>query len=190
MENNKFKKFNLQLFADGGQEGGTEGGNVDYKAEYEKMVAERDSYKADAEKQKALKDKYASENADYKKKELEKLSDEEKKQKEYQDLVEASNKMKAELESIKLEKEFMAEGFTSEETSKLMKSNFSAKSIAEIVIAKVEEAVKSAQAEWVKDTTPPPNLDNGKGGDGSQKTDFQKRQDERFGNQPNKIVEI
>ena len=39
-----------------------------------------------------------------------------------------ANKMKAELENIKLEKEFMTEGFTSEETSKLMKSNFSAKS--------------------------------------------------------------
>ena len=195
MENNKFNKFNLQLFADDGQgaktpnDNGTTPPSIDYEKEYNKLLAERDSIKADVDKYKKLKDQYASENAEYKKKEIEKMSDEEKRQKEYQDLVESANKMKAELETMKLEKEFMAEGFTSEETSKLIKSNFNAKTLAEIVKSKVEEAVKSAQAEWVKDTTPPPNLDNGKGGD-SQKTEFQKRQEERFGNKPNKIVEI
>lgn len=184
------KKFNLQFFADDGQGGGDNGADtIDYKAELEKMRAERDSYKADAEKQKAMKDQYATENKKYKDKEKEQMSEEQKRQQEYQDLVESANKMKAELENMKLEKEFISEGFTSEETSKLMSANFSAKSIAEIVKAKVEEAVKSAQAGMVKGTTPPPNVDNGKGEE-SQKTDFQKRQDERFGSKASKIVEI
>ena len=74
--------MNIQLFAE--PEGATtstttDGTPVDYEAEYKKMVAERDSYKAEAEKQKGLKDKYATENAEYKRKEIDKMSDDEKK---------------------------------------------------------------------------------------------------------------
>ena len=67
--------INIQLFAEpeGASTPNTNTQDIDYESEYRKMVAERDSYKAEAEKQKGLKDKYASENADYKKKELDKI---------------------------------------------------------------------------------------------------------------------
>ena len=180
MKNNEIKKFNLQFFADDGQ-GGTQpngdGANsIDYESEYKKILAERDSYKAEAEKQKGLKDKYASENADYKKKELDKMTDDEKKAKEYQELIEAKNKMEAEIHAMKLEKELLSEGFTVEESEKLITTNFAVKTIAEIVKSKVDLAVKSAKAESIKDTTPNSPLGNGTA-KGDNKSDFQKYQE-------------
>lgn len=180
MKNNEIKKFNLQFFADDGQGGTQPNGDgtnpIDYESEYKKMLAERDSYKAEAEKQKGLKDKYASENADYKKKELDKMTDDEKKAKEYQELIEAKNKMEAEIRTMKLEKELLAEGFTVEESEKLITSNFAVKTIAEIVKSKVELAVKSAKAEGIKDTTPNSPLGNGTA-KGTEKSDFAKYQE-------------
>lgn len=161
---------------------------IDYKVEYEKMLAERDSFKAEAEKQKGLKDKYASENADYKKKEIDKMSDDEKKAKEYQDLLESNQQMKAELEAIKLEKEIMAEGFTAEECAKLMESNRSPKVIAEIIKAKVEAGIKSINATLIKESTPTPLMGKGSSTDGTEKSAFQLRQESRQKN--NKTVEL
>lgn len=180
MKNNEIKKFNLQFFADDGQ-GGTQpngdgASSIDYESEYKKILAERDSYKAEAEKQKGLKDKYASENADYKKKELDKMTDDEKKAKEYQELIEAKNKMEAEIHAMKLEKELLSEGFTVEESEKLITTNFAVKTIAEIVKSKVDLAVKSAKAEGIKGTTPNSPLGNGIA-KGDNKSDFQKYQE-------------
>ena len=187
MENNKIKKFNLQLFAEDGQEG-AKGSDVDYKAEYEKMVAERDSYKAEAEKQKSIKDQYATENKKYKDKEKEQMSEEQKRQQEYQDLVEAKNKIETELQAIKLEKELLGEGFTSEESAELIKSNFSVKVLGKIVKAKIEEAVKSAEAELIKKTTPDSLVGDGTAKKDSGKTGFQKYQESKT--QPKDKVEI
>ena len=193
MENNK--KFNLQLFADEPQ-GGTQpngdngqGTTIDYESEYKKMLAERDTYKAEAEKQKGLKDKYASENADYKKKEIDKMSDDERKAKEYQDLVNSANQMKAELESMKLEKELLSNGFTTEESAKLIKSNFAPKDIAEIIKEKVDIAVKSAKAELIKGTTPSSPMGNGTM-DSNSKSAFQKYQETQKQNKQQKEIKF
>ncbi|MGN0961430.1 MAG: hypothetical protein ACI4PF_04455, partial [Christensenellales bacterium] len=145
--------MNIQLFAE--QEGGqtqetSTQTQIDYESEYKKMVAERDSYKAEAEKQKGLKDKYASENADYKKKELDKMTDDEKKAKELQDLIDSKNKMEAEIRTMKLEKELLSNGFTGEESEKLIKGNFAIndiKVLTDIIKVKVDEAIKSTKAE-------------------------------------------
>ena len=182
MENNKFKKFNLQLFADdnGGvapQDNGGTPPSIDYESEYKKMVAERDSYKAEAEKQKGLKDKYASENADYKKKELDKMSDDEKKAREYEELVRANNEMAEKIKSMELKNEFLDEGFTAEEFGKLSEGKFSAKSIAALLKLKVDEAVKSAKAEFIKGSTPDTPMGKGTTNNAQEKTDFQKFQE-------------
>lgn len=186
MMNNK--KFNLQLFADE-QQGATtpttdNGGtptsqSIDYESEYKKMVAERDALKTEMEKQKGLKDKYATENAEYKKKELEKMSDEEKKAKELQDLIDSKTKIEAELQEMKLEKEIYAKGFTDDECAKLKKSGVSVNAIscfADILKARIEENTKNVKATLIKDTTPVEKL--GKGTTENPLSDFAKFQKE------------
>ena len=147
----------------------TQAPEKDYKHEYEKQLME-------IEKLKNAISKTNSENAEYKKKELAKMSDDEKRAREYEELVEAKNKMEAEIRTMKLEKELLAEGFTVEESEKLITSNFAVKTIAEIVKAKVELAVKSAKAEGIKDTTPNSPLGNGTA-KGTEKSDFAKYQE-------------
>lgn len=180
MANNIKKGFiNIQLFAE--PEGTTipqtdTPPSIDYESEYKKVLAERDAFKAEAEKQKGLKDKYASENAGYKKKELEKMTDDEKRAKEYQDLVESKNKMEEEIRMMRLERDLLSNGFSAEESEKLIKSNFSVAEIANIVKTRVEDAVKSAKAEAIKTDTPSSLVGNGTAkGDG--KSDFQKFQE-------------
>lgn len=152
---------------------------VDYEAEYKKAIAERDSFKAEAEKQKSMKDKYASENAEYKRKETAQMSDDERKAKELQDVVTERDSFKAELAQLKLEKECLASGFSAEETEKLIKGNFSVKDIAELVKSRVDEAVKSAKAEFTKNSTADGLLGKGTADKNEGKSDFQKRQESR-----------
>lgn len=140
------------------EENGTQ---IDYETEYKKAVAEKEAFKAEAEKQKKLKDQYATENATYKKKEVEKMSDEEKKAKELQDLIDSRNQMEAELKAMRLEKDLLANGFTAEESDKLIKSQFGVKEIAEILKARLDEQAKSLKAGLIKDTTPSEPLGNG-----------------------------
>lgn len=185
MENNKEKGFiNIQLLAEDPQGAETPTTNtqstIDYESEYKKVLAERDSFKAEFEKQKGLKDNYAKENAEYKRKELEKMTDDEKKAKELQDLIESKNKMEAEIKLMKLEKDLLANGFTSEESEKLIKANISIsdmKVLTDIIKEKVETAVKSAKAEGVKETTPSSPMGKGTTKDAQDKTGFQKFQE-------------
>ena len=181
-------KFNLQLFADeqqGATTPTTDNGttpptqSIDYESEYKKMVAERDALKTEMEKQKGLKDKYATENAEYKKKELEKMSDEEKKAKELQDLIDSKKKIETELQEMKLEKEIYAKGFTDDECAKLKKSGVSVNAIscfADILKARIEENTKNVKATLIKDTTPVEKL--GKGTTENPLSDFAKFQKE------------
>lgn len=156
----------------------TTGTQIDYEAEYNKMVAERDSYKAEAEKQKRMKDQYATENADYKKKAEAQMSDEEKRAKELQDLIAGKEKAEAELAQMKLEKSGLENGFSADEVKKLIDGKFDFKVIAELVKARTDEAVKSANAAGTKGTTPENLAGNGSvGGDG--KSDYQKYQESK-----------
>lgn len=157
----------------------TNGTQIDYEAEYNKMVAERDSYKAEAEKQKRMKDQYATENADYKKKAEAQMSDEEKRAKEHKELLDSKANLEAEIAKLKLEKEFSANGFSAEETAKLIDGNFAPKDIADIIKARVDEGVKSAKAEATKSSTADTLLGNGSANKGDAKSDFQKHQESR-----------
>lgn len=149
-----------------------QGTQIDYEAEYKKVVAERDAFRADAEKQKQLKDKYATENADYKRKEVEKMSDEEKKSKELQDLIDSKNKIEAELQQMRLEKDLLANGFTADESAKLINGKFAVKDIAEIFKARLDAQEKSLRAELIKDTTPATPMGNGTTNGSKTKSDF------------------
>ena len=151
---------------------------IDYEAEYNKMVAERDSYKAEAEKQKRMKDQYATENADYKKKAEAQMSDEEKRAKEHKELLDSKASLEAEIAKLKLERDFSANGFTAEETAKLIDGNFAPKDLADIIKARVDEGVKSAKAEATKSSTAETLLGNGSA-KGDAKSDFQKHQESK-----------
>lgn len=155
------------------------GAQIDYEAEYNKMVAERDSYKAEAEKQKRMKDQYATENADYKKKAEAQMSDEDKRAKEMQDLIDGKKLLEAEVAKLKLERDFSANGFTAEETAKLIDGNFAPKDIADIIKARVDDGVKSAKAEATKSSTADTLLDNGTANKENEKSNFQKYQESK-----------
>lgn len=180
---NELDAINLQFFAD--NEGATTPTtnsdpqtqqpttpSVDYEQEYKKQVME-------IERLKNAISKTNSENAEYKRKELEKMSDEEKKAKELQDLIDSKTKIEAELQEMKLEKEIYAKGFTDDECAKLKKSGVSVSAIscfADILKARIEENTKNVKATLIKDTTPVEKL--GKGTTENPLSDFAKFQKE------------
>ena len=158
----------------------TQSSEKDYKQEFEKQLLE-------IEKLKNAISKTNSENAEYKKRELAKMTDDEKKAKEYQDLMNSAEQMRAELEAMKLEKEFLKNGFTAEETTKLIEGKSAPSVIAEIVKAKVDLAIKSVKAELIKEGTTQQPMGNGTTSKDS-KTGFQKFQESN--QESTKIVEL
>lgn len=160
---------------------------INYEAEYKKAIAERDNAIAEANKQKGLKDKYASENAEYKRKAEAQMSEEEKRAKEWQEVLDSREQMQKELSQMKLEKALLSNGFTAEESEKLIKSNFAVKDIATIIKERVDTAVKSAQAEFTKNSTSKSLMGNGTA-DGQGKSDFQVYQESK--KVTNNIVEL
>lgn len=167
-----------------------QGTQIDYEAEYKKAIAERDAFRADAEKQKQLKDKYATENADYKRKEVEKMSDEEKKSKEFQDLIDSKNKIEAELQQMRLEKDLLANGFSADETAKLINGNFAIKDIADILKARLDVQEKSLRAELIKGTTPATPMGDGTTNGSKTKSDFALFQEKQNKNKTSGKVEF
>lgn len=138
---------------------------VNYEQEYRKQLLE-------IEKLKNAISKTNSENAEYKRKEAEKMTDEEKKAKELQELIDSKNKIEAELQTMKLEKDLLANGFSAEESAKLIRGNFSVKDIADIVKTRLEVQEKSLRAELIKDTTPSAPLGTGTTSGGKTKSDY------------------
>lgn len=152
---------------------------TDYKALYEQTLKRAETAEAEAKKQKGLKDTYATENAEYKRKAEAQMSDDEKKAKELQDLIDGKKSLEAEIAKLKLERDFSANGFTAEETAKLIDGNFAPKDIADIIKARVDEGVKSAKAEATKSSTADSLLGNGTADKGDTKSDFQKHQESK-----------
>ena len=161
---------------------------TDYKALYEQTLKRAETAEAEAKKQKGLKDTYATENAEYKRKEAAQMTDDEKKAKELQDLIDGKKSLEAEIAKLKLERDFSANGFTAEETAKLIDGNFAPKDIADIIKARVDEGVKSAKAEATKSSTADSLLGNGTANKGDAKSDFQKHQESR--KQSSTVVEL
>lgn len=153
--------------------------DTDYKALYEQTLKRAETAEAEAKKQKGLKDTYATENAEYKRKAEAQMSDDEKKAKELKDLIDGKKSLEAEVAKLKLERDFSANGFTAEETAKLLDGNFAPKDIADIIKARVDEGVKSAKAESTKNSTAETLLGNGTANKGEAKSDFQKHQESK-----------
>lgn len=153
--------------------------DTDYKALYEQTLKRAETAEAEAKKQKGLKDTYATENAEYKRKAEAQMSDDEKKAKELQDLIDGKKSLEAEVAKLKLERDFSANGFSAEETAKLLDGNFAPKDIADIIKARVDDGVKSAKAESTKNSTAETLLGNGTANKGEAKSDFQKHQESK-----------
>ena len=154
---------------------------IDYKAEYEKFEAEKKRLNDEIEKQKKLKDDYAKENAEYKKQKQAQMSDEQKREQEIKDMNDSNAKLLAEVNQLKLERECLANNFSTEETKIFVdnKIPFEAiKPIAELIKGKVDEAVKSAKAEETKNSTSQGLAGKGTATKG-EKSDFQLYQESR-----------
>lgn len=170
MENNENKDVTTSADVTPAAQGTT----VDFEQECKKQALE-------IEKLKNAISRTNAENAEYKRKELDKMTDDEKKAKEYQDLVARSEQMAAELKMMKLEKEALENGFSKDETEKLIKGNFSLKDIAEIMNARITENTKSVTAGLMKQTTPTEPIGNTTTG-GQKSNDFvafQKKKEEK-----------
>ena len=152
---------------------------INYESEYKKIAS-------DYAKIKEALSKSNSENAEYKKKERERLSEDEKKSLEFKELVESKNQIENELKQIKLEREFLSNGFSQEECDSLIKTNCSPKSISDIIKSRVEKALASEKANQVKTTTPQAPMGNGN--TGAKKSGFESFQETTLKN--NDIVKL
>ena len=178
MENNNKKSWmNIQLFGEGEGAPAPSGEpqdptpSVNYEEECKRQAAE-------IEKLKAAISKTNSENADYKKKALEKMSEEEKRAKEIQELIASKDALEAELKTIRTKQEILDNGFTPAECEKLMKGNLSIKDFAEILKTRLDENTKSVTAGLIKKTTPATPMGDGSGSAKTQeKSAFQLRQE-------------
>lgn len=158
---------------------------TDYKALYEQTLKRAESAEAEATKQKGFKDSYAKENAEYKrqeaerkKKELDSLPEVERLQKELEASQKATTEANAKIAEMEHKQSGLENGFTADEVAKLAGSNVDFKILKEIISARIEEAVKSAQAEGVKNSTPDSLLGNGSA-DKKAKSDFEVHQESK-----------
>lgn len=155
---------------------GTQQQPVDYEKEFKALTEKYNSLNNDYIKKSDAYDKVSSENADYKRKERDKLSDEQKKEQALQELIDSKNQMEAELKAMKLEKDLLANGFSADESTKLINGNFAVKDIADILKARLDAQEKSLRAELIKGTTPATPLGGGTLNGANPETGFQKYQ--------------
>lgn len=150
-----------------------------YKQEYENQKLEIERLKNAISKTNSENAEYKRQEVERKKKELDSLPEVERLTKELEAERNAREAEKAEIARLKLEKEFSANGFSAEETAKLIDGNFAPKDIADIIKARVDEGVKSAKAEATKSSTAETLLGNGTANKGDSKSDFQKHQESK-----------
>ena len=161
--------LNIQLFAepnDGGNGGdGGDGAKTYTQEEMDKLIAERDNFKR-------ANDNLSKENAEYKRKSKEQLSEEEKRaaaQKEKDELLASTQK---ELLAIKLSNEFLTAGFSEESSQKLVKAYSESensidffKALSTEVKALVENVRKEEKANFMQQAKLPNGGNGGQGGD-------------------------
>lgn len=120
---------------------------IDYKAELEKLTAE-------FQKTKSALEKTNSENADYKRKERERLSDEEKREAELKEREEKYATLERLNHKYELEKTLLGKGFSEEETATLVeKSNDPkemASAMADILKIRLDSNAKQVKAQTLK----------------------------------------
>ena len=162
--------------------------NNDLQAQLAEALKRAENAEAEVVKQKNLKDNYAKENAEYKRKEAASMTDEEKREQERKTLEERATNAEKRLAEMEHKQNGLENGFTADEIAKLGACTVDFKALKEIVSARVEEAVKSAKAEFTKNSTSNGLLGNGTTNSADGKSDFQKRQESR--QKQNSIVEL
>lgn len=150
-----------------------------YQQEYENQKLEIERLKNAISKTNSENAEYKRQEAERKKKELDSLPEVERLTKELEAERNARKADTAEIAKLKLERDFSAQGFSAEETAKLIDGNFAPKDIADIIKARVDEGVKSAKAEATKASTADSLLGNGTANKGDGKSDFQKHQESK-----------
>ena len=136
--------LNIQLFAEpneGGEGGGEPTPKTYTEEEYKKL---KDSF-----------DKSASELAEFKKRERERLTDEEKRVKEQEEKDAEYESMKSKIEDYELKNQLIKDNtFTSEEADSIIKEKADSSKMLGVIVSlinkKVEEAVKTAKADFMK----------------------------------------
>lgn len=161
---------------------------VDYKALYEETLKRAENAEAERDKQKGLKDTYAKENAEYKRKEVDRLSDEERREIERNELIERATNAEKLVAEMQHRQIGLENGFTKDEVERLIKSGLDFKVIKDIISARVDEAVKSAMAEVTKGSASNPQLNIGSTNGAPQVSDYKKYRDSQ--NKPNNVVEF
>lgn len=106
-----------------------------------------------AKLQEAIK-KSNAENAEYKRKEQARMTDDEKKALADKEMQDNFAKVQEEIKLYKLKEELVESGFTAEEVKKLVESNCSAKAYAEIYGAREEKLKKSLNLGALKNRSP------------------------------------
>jgi hypothetical protein len=134
---------------------------TDYRALYEEAIKRAETAEAERDTQKRQKDNYAKENAEYRRQEQERrqaeidaLPEVERLGKELEASRAATQAAEARIAQMELERSGLDNGFTSEEVKKLIEGKFDFKILAEIVKARTEQAVKSANVAATAATTP------------------------------------
>lgn len=149
--------LNIQLFGDDDGNGGTNDNppKTYTQEEMDKLIAERDKYKK-------ANDDLSKENADYKRKAKDKLSEEEKLAQEQKEKDTALANAQKELLSIKMSKEFMVAGFDEKSINEILESfnkgdsvEF-AKFLSKQILTLVENVRKQEKENFQKSSVVPP----------------------------------
>ena len=182
MENNKIKFVNIQLFAEPtGVETPTNDTQsseetINYEAEYKKQALE-------IERLKNAISKTNSENAEYKKREQARLTDDEKFAIELETL-------RKENATFKLRDSLLSEGYTAKEVEKLISADCSPKAYAEIMNERIKAQEKNSKASAIKTST----IEQSLGSDinkGNEETSYaEKLAKETFASSSNNIKNI
>ena len=139
----------------------TETQTIDYEKEFKALTDKYNSLNDNYMKKSDAFDKVSSEVADFKRQQRDNMTKEQQQAEELKEIIENNNKLKAEVKQMRLEKDLLANGFTADESEKLIKGNFAVKDIADIIKARLEASEKSIRAELIKNNTPTQPMGNG-----------------------------
>lgn len=158
-ENKKLFPLDLQLFAENGNGNGGNGGSETPKTytqeDMDKLIAERDKYKQ-------ANDNLSKENADYKRKAKDKLSEEERLAEEQKAKDEELSKTRQELLTIKMSKELMNVGFDDKTINNILESYNKgdsvefAKTLSKEINTLIENVRKEEKTKFQQSSTTPP----------------------------------
>lgn len=154
---------------------------TDFKALYEKAKNDLEIAKSDLAKKSEAFDKASSEVAEFKRKQKDAMTEDEKRKAEFDAIIESNKNFEIEIAKLKTEKELATNGFNAEESELLLKCNCPLdliKPLAELKAKWLEENEKSIRAGLLKEK----NISAPKGGVVSptkEESDFAKYQKEK-----------